>query len=274
MKIENKIGIALMSILFIILGCDIDDFEGIEDEEIAEEEIAEEETWVFLMAGQSNMAGRASIESQDTITNPRVLAIDSTGQVILAQEPIHFDEPTAAGLDCGLSFGKFIASNTPDNVSVLLIPTAIGGSSIRQWIDDETHRDVQLLTNFREKVELGKTLGEIRGVLWHQGESDAFTTGILAYNERLESLFSTFRDFIDNPSVPILIGELGSFSPNDENWQAINAVIRDYSLNDSNSRVISTADLEHRGDSLHFNSAGQRAMGERFAFEVLDMMEN
>ncbi|MEQ8808135.1 MAG: sialate O-acetylesterase, partial [Imperialibacter sp.] len=31
------------------------------------------QTWVFVMAGQSNMAGRGIVEPQDTVTNPRIL---------------------------------------------------------------------------------------------------------------------------------------------------------------------------------------------------------
>lgn len=224
------------------------------------------------MAGQSNMAGRGLIEAQDTITNKQIFAIDELGELILAKEPIHFYQPTLSGLDCGLSFGNVIIKNTPANINVLLIPTAIGGSSIEQWIQDETHRNVKLLSNFKEKVELGKKYGEIKAILWHQGESNANSTGILGYNNNLEILLSTFRNIIDNQSLPILIGELGSFSNNNEHyWQTINSIINEYSNYDIYSRVILTSDLEDKGDKIHFNSSGQRKMGERFAVEYLNL---
>ncbi|HPR02109.1 MAG TPA: sialate O-acetylesterase [Saprospiraceae bacterium] len=36
-------------------------------------------------------------------------------------------------------------------------------------------------------------------------------------------------------------------------------------LSDPNVRVITTADLHPKEDKVHFNSAGQREMGRRFA---------
>src|SRR5690554_1837837 len=131
-----------------------------------------ENTWVFILAGQSNMAGRGLVEPQDTITSERIWSIDRKGELVVAKEPLHFYEPKMAGLDCGLSFGKALLDDIPDNVSVLLIPTAVGGSSISQWLGDSTHRDVQLFSNFLEKVEIAKKEGVIKGILWHQGESD------------------------------------------------------------------------------------------------------
>ena len=47
-------------------------------------------TWVFILAGQSNMAGRGAVEAEDTITHPRINTNDKNGNIILAKEPLHF----------------------------------------------------------------------------------------------------------------------------------------------------------------------------------------
>ncbi len=231
----------------------------------------EPETWIFLMAGQSNMAGRGLIESQDTITNPRILTINSIGKTILAKEPLHFYEPNLAGLDCGLNFGKVLIKHLPKNITILMIPTAVGGSSIKQWINNENHRGVKLLDNFIKKVNIGNNIGTIKGIIWHQGESDANSNGIENYHENLIKLFSKFREIVNKPNLPILVGELGSFSINNDNWQSINEIINSYSEIDNNCKVISTTDLKDKGDKVHFNSEGQRIMGERFAYEILNI---
>ncbi|MEP3582604.1 MAG: sialate O-acetylesterase, partial [Cyclobacteriaceae bacterium] len=44
-------------------------------------------TWVFIMAGQSNMAGRGSLEAQDSLTNKKIITIDSLNNWIPASEP-------------------------------------------------------------------------------------------------------------------------------------------------------------------------------------------
>lgn len=230
------------------------------------------ETWVFIMAGQSNMAGRGQVEPQDTIPNDRLLTINANGELIVAKEPLHFYEPTLTGLDCGVAFGRTLLEKIPKNISILLIPTAVGGSAIQQWLGDSTYRNVKLLSNFKEKVEIGLHYGKIKGILWHQGESNTGNeNSISLHTARISELFKTFRHITKNKNLPILLGELGSYSKNNTNWQLLNVSLRDYVKTDKNSSLIFTQDLKHKGDDIHFNSEGQRKIGERFAIEYLKM---
>ena len=233
--------------------------------EIMPEPGNQQNVWVFILAGQSNMAGRGIVEPQDTVPEKRLLTINKNGQLLIAKEPLHFYEPSLAGLDCGYSFGKTIIKNIPDSISVLLIPAAVGGSSISQWLGDSVHRNVKLLSNFLAKVEIAKQYGTIKGILWHQGESDANEKDIPQYAERLSKLLTTFRSAVDNSKLPVMLGELGSFSKEKKYFSLINKAINNYSLQDKNTAVISTIDLKDKGDSLHFNSRAQRTMGRRFA---------
>ena len=233
--------------------------------------IKKENVWVFIMAGQSNMAGRGIVESEDTVSDKRIFSINKDGQIIIAKEPLHFYEPERTGLDCGLSFAKTLITKIPDSISILIIPTAIGGSSIRQWLGDSVFRNVKLFSNFLSKVEIAKQNGIIKGILWHQGESDANENNIPVHKERLHLLFSKFRTEIGNNALPVLLGELGSFSNNPADFNLINKAIHDYAAEDKNSRVISTKDLKDKGDHLHFDSEGQRTMGKRFANAYLSM---
>lgn len=235
---------------------------------------AKENLWVFILAGQSNMAGRGKVEPSDTIPDPRILSINKNGELILAKEPLHFYEPRMGGLDCGLSFAKALLPAVPDSVSLLILPTAVGGSAIGQWIHDETFRDVPLLSNFKEKAAIGKQYGTIKGILWHQGENDAIKPETIAvHQQQLKKLFKIFRKEVGNRKLPVFLGELGSFSANDENWQKINAQIQKFVANDRHAYLIKTADLNHNGDRIHFDSEGQRRMGERFAQAFIRQMK-
>jgi hypothetical protein len=233
--------------------------------------IKKENVWVFIMAGQSNMAGRGAVEPEDTVPDKRILSINKDGGIIIAKEPLHFYEPERTGLDCGVSFAKALLKKIPDSVSILIIPTAVGGSSISQWLGDSVYRNVKLFSNFLSKLEIAKQNGIIKGILWHQGESDANEKDIPLYKQRLHLLFSKFRSAIGNNELTVLLGELGSFSENPVNFNLINKAIHEYASEDKNSAVISTKDLKDKGDNLHFNSNGQRTMGKRFAKAYLNM---
>lgn len=230
--------------------------------------------WVFVLAGQSNMAGRAEVESQDTLLNERILSINADNQFVFAKEPLHYYEPNRAGLGNGLSFGRTIIKQIPDSISILILPAAVGGSSISQWLDDSNHRGVGLLSNFQNKVEIGKKHGILKAILWHQGESDSNEKSILLYQIRLKKLFKEFRSMSGNNKLPILVGELGSFSENGHKWNLINRAIRDYSSKDSYTEVISTTDLGDKGDKVHFDSDGQRILGQRFANTYLEKFKD
>jgi hypothetical protein len=232
---------------------------------------AKKNVWVFIMAGQSNMAGRGVVEPMDTILNPRILSINSKGELILAKEPLNLYEPDMKGLDCGVLFGRELLNHIPDSVSVLIIPTAVGGSAIDQWIGDSVHRNVNLLTNFRHKVEIAKNFGEIKGLLWHQGESDAKEMLVNTYSKKLKGLFVSFRKIINDNKLPILTGEIGTFAFDDTFQSAINKVIVNNAKKDKYTFLIQTHDFTDKGDRLHFDSRSQRIMGERFAQKYIEI---
>ena len=63
---------------------------------------------LYLLIGQSNMAGRGTIEAQDTITDPKVFMLNKAGNWVPAKSPLHFDK-AIAGTGLGLTFGKIVA---------------------------------------------------------------------------------------------------------------------------------------------------------------------
>jgi hypothetical protein len=229
--------------------------------------------WIFLMAGQSNMAGRGVVEPQDTLSHPRILTINRNNEIISAKEPLHFYEPNLTGLDCGVSFARELIKHQ-NTITILLVPAAVGGSSTQQWLGDSLHRNVKLLSNFNARVGAVKKYGTIKGILWHQGEADTEGTLIPGYEERLQKIFAQLRLYCDNATLPIMIGELGSFSGNQANWDLINQSIHHYVSTDKQAAVVDTHDLKSKDDKIHFNSEGQRIMGERMAKAFLEMLKN
>lgn len=231
--------------------------------------------WIFILAGQSNMAGRGLVEPADTIAHPRILSMDKNNQWTLAKEPLHFYEPTLTGLDCGLSFAQTLLAEIPADISIGILPCAIGGSSVEQWLGDSLYRGVYLFSNLSEKVRLAREAGVIKGILWHQGESNANPRGLPLHEERLTRLFSLFRDVVGNDSLPILVGPLGTYTEPLERqmqWDNLNQILTTFAQNQLHTGIINTSDLTEKGDKVHFDSKSQRTMGERFAREMLRLL--
>ncbi|SOE20180.1 protein of unknown function [Spirosomataceae bacterium TFI 002] len=244
---------------------------------ISQELPDKENLWVYVMAGQSNMAGRGVVEPQDTVTNARIWTINKELGWVLAKEPLHFYEPKMVGLDCGLSFAKELLKSVPANVSIAVIPCAVGGSSVEQWLGDSTHRDVPLMSNFKEKVKFAQEYGLIKGIIWHQGESNANLGSLPTFPSHLLQLFHNFRDISGNIDLPIVMGEIGAFAQpktKAKNWKALNGELKEIAKKEDNTFLITTKDLMHKGDNVHFDSASQRIIGKRYANEFIKIYKN
>ncbi|MBP6623878.1 MAG: sialate O-acetylesterase [Chitinophagaceae bacterium] len=239
------------------------------------EEIYPEQTkdkyWIFLLAGQSNMAGRAAVEAEDWNDNSHILTVNEQGDWIVAQEPLHFYEPAYAGLDCGLSFAQEVILEKPDSFHIVLIPCAVGGTTIEQWLGDSLCRGVKLLSNFKQQVKHAQSLGTIKGVLWHQGENNANQQGVQSYLSNLINLVDTFRNITKVKNLPLFIGTLGSFAKDAETqmyWNKLNEEMLKLVEQRKEVYVIQTAELTDKGDHLHFDSNSQRLLGKKFAHVV------
>ena len=229
---------------------------------------AKEKVWVFIMAGQSNMAGRGIVEPKDTLPHPRIISLNKNNDWVYAKEPLHYYQPKVTGLDCGMSFAKELIQGIDSSCIVALLPCAVGGSSIDYWLNDSVFNGVRLKSNYKEKVDLAQNCGTIKGILWHQGESDAFPDKIQDYEMKLKANFMFLREYAGNSSLPIIIGELGSLevaAKYKDNWDSINQIIEKLASSDSNCYLIETSDLEQKNDSVHFDANSQRILGQRYA---------
>lgn len=228
---------------------------------------SKENFYLFILAGQSNMAGRGFVQPQDTIASTQVLTLNAANEWVYAKEPLHYYEPGRTGLDCGLSFGKELASLYGKKITIGLIPCAIGGSSIEQWLGDSTYRNVPLYSNLLKKARSAAAYGTIKGILWHQGETNANAANYKNYKEKLERFFTRLRNDLDTPALPVYAGQLALFLSRVTNpfADSVNKDLHALSAGMKNMFVINTADLTPKTDSIHFDSRSQRIMGKRFA---------
>jgi hypothetical protein len=229
---------------------------------------------IFLLAGQSNMAGRGAVSGIDRTPHPRVYVLDVSGRWVPAMEPLHFDKPKIAGVGPGFAFARELARRNPE-IRIGLVPAAVGGSSIQAWApgghhektgahpwDDATHR-----------LDIALRSGDLKAVLWHQGESDAKPGQADLYAARLHELIRRFRDYANDPSLPVIVGQLGQF----REWSAERALVNTAHINVPQhfryTRFVPSDGLIHKGDGVHFDAASARELGRRFAEAYLELRE-
>lgn len=228
---------------------------------------------LFLLAGQSNMAGRGRVEEQDRVLRARVLMLDRQLAWVPASDPVHFDK-SVAGVGPARSFGFSVADADP-TATIGLVPTAVGGSPITSWepgaLDPatRTHPYDDAIARARAAMRSGT----LKGILWHQGESDSHEPASALYEGRLRALIERFRSDLGAPELPFIMGQLGKFEKGP--WSAarerVDAAHRAVASQMRNVVFVSSEGLTDRGDTTHFDAASAREFGRRYAKAYLTL---
>jgi len=221
---------------------------------------------VFLLCGQSNMAGRGEIEEQDRRSIERVWSMNKANDWALATDPLHFDKPAIAGVGLGRTFARVLTTVDPE-VKLGLVPCAMGGSALQEWIPG-----APLFENTLKRARSAVATGRISGILWHQGEAEcADQQRAESYLERFTAMAAALRKEVGD--VPIVVGQLGEFLRSETQPFAatVNRQLARVPLEVRRSAFVSSAGLAHRGDELHFDAAGFREFGRRYAHAFLGL---
>ena len=143
---------------------------------------------LFLLIGQSNMAGRGTVTPADQVPDARVWMLDRKGTWTQAVDPMHFDKPVA-GVGLGRTFGLRVADAQPGK-EIGLIPCAVGGSPIDSWKPGEFYKPTNShpWDDAIKRVKAAMPAGTLKGILWHQGESDSNAKSAPTYEAKLHAL--------------------------------------------------------------------------------------
>jgi hypothetical protein len=232
---------------------------------------AKEKFHLYLLIGQSNMAGRGTVDEQSKQADPRILTLTKDRTWVPATDPIHFDK-AAAGVGMGITFAKDMAARDP-SITIGLIPCAVGGSPLSSWERGAENVQVAL-----ERCKVAMKDGTLKGILWHQGETDAGDAELTrTYATRLTKTVADLRKDLGTPDVPFVAGETchamyghGTYPYGEQ----INAALRAMPQTVPNSACATAENLGHKGDAIHFDTAAMREFGHRYAREMLRLQSS
>ena len=259
--------------------------------------------YIFLAFGQSNMVGDAKPEDIDYQgVSPRFLmmpAIDqpaATGNNrggIRKKYKWYRATPPLNRVSAGLSpcdyFGRTMVEKLPSNIKVGIINVAVGGCRIEHFFKEYDPRElarsgwptwfVNCMAEY-DSIQYVRLLdcalraqhvGVIKGILLHQGESNAGDTKWplkvkKVYEDLLQDLHLKAED------VPLLAGEVVHAEQNGKS-QTANRLVDILPQTVPTSHVISSRGCEaNPEDTNHFNAAGYRELGKRYAEVMLKLL--
>lgn len=234
-----------------------------------------EKLHLYLLAGQSNMAGRGEITEADKKIHPNIFMFTKEGQWAHAVAPIHYDKKSA-GVGLAKSFAQILAKEDKE-VAICLIPAACGGSPISTWKPGGFHGQTKShpYDDAIKRAKQAMQVGVLKGILWHQGESDSNPTRAPHYEKALRELIQRFRKDLNAPEVPFIIGQLGQFPsrPWNDARKQINAAHVRIATSTPFVGFVSSHDLTPMKDQIHFNAESLREFGRRYADTYLRVVK-
>ena len=248
---------------------------------------------IFLCIGQSNMEGNARIEQQDLEdVDPRfkmMAAVNDKGRGRKIGRWYTAVPPLCrpnTGLTPADYFGRTMVKYLPEDQKVGIIHVAVAGCKIQCFIPDSLQSYVASEADwlkaiikeydndpYNHLIKLAKKAqkdGVISGILLHQGESN---TGDEAWLGMVKNVYDNIlKDLnLNAENVPLLAGEVvngdrgGTCAAHNEIINRLPEVI-------PTAHVISSSGCTENFDRLHFNAAGYRELGRRYAQEMLKIM--
>ena len=215
---------------------------------------ADEPMHIYLLIGQSNMAGRAQIPEDAAGPIDRCMLLNDQNAWEPATNPLNRHSPIRKGpgmqkLGPGYGFAKKMTEAAP-GATLGLVVNARGGTSIDEW-----HAKSELYRSARKRAREAMKHGTLKGVLWHQGESDMAKPD--DYLAKLQTLVANLRADLNNPNLPFIAGQIAKDG-------AINEQIAKLPETTHGTAFVSSAGLTTT-DGTHFDTNSQILLGERYA---------
>jgi len=214
---------------------------------------------IYLMIGQSNMAGRATVPDNAKAPVDRGFLLNAEDKWEPATNPLNRYSTIRKGLNMQRLSPAYAFATTmleaDKTASIGLVVNAKGGSSISQW-----KKGTRFYNDAIRRVKAAEKTGVLKGIVWHQGESDAANP---KYLEELKQLIADFRKDLGNAKLPFVAGQVKDVKP----------------INDFVARL--PQEVPHTGfasaeglkttDRWHFDTQGQLTLGRRYAAAMLKL---
>lgn len=232
---------------------------------------------IFVIAGQSNAAGRSKNTVYDS-PEPGVHLLRNSGCWDLASHPLnettnaiytgHFENHNP-GHSPYLHFAKQLKKEL--GYPIGLVNCAYGGSPLRWWRPEENGTLFDNMMGMLKENNISP-----RGILWYQGEADAFEKSAETYLERFGGFVGHMRDALGGRQLPVFTVQLNkctmaSDDELDRQWGMLREAQRRAANEIPFVYVVPSADLAVY-DFIHNSSESNLVIGERSARAVLSVL--
>jgi hypothetical protein len=224
---------------------------------------------IFLLLGQSNMVGLGNLNKSIPVHNNNITVFND-GEWQVAKDPLHTDNPNS-GVGLAINFANQVSKQFDTDDSIGLIPLAVASTSLSEWMPYS-----KLYTRIFTVLDDAKVdYNDIAGILWHQGESESkIIQKASSYADRFGFLVKYLRKDLNNPTLPIICGELGAFL--DHRFPLsyiVNEQLHVLENKIGYLGVVKSTNLTSNSDLIHLDSKSLIEFGKRYASQFMIIVD-
>lgn len=227
---------------------------------------------IYLLIGQSNMAGRGELSVHDLDAIEGVWLLNPEGEIEPASNPMNKYSSIRKDIKMqkmspACAFGKTLHKKT--GKKILLIVNARGGSTIEEW--EKGNKGTHFYEEALRRAKASSKYGDLKAIIWHQGESNA--SHPQDYLPKLSAFVTHLRHDLNKPDLPFVAGEIAQWN---EYAKKINPKIQSIPAIINHSAYITSVGAQPLKDfnDPHFSRSGSNLMGWRYAYKILEMVYN
>ena len=219
----------------------------------AETPAVDESRHIYLLIGQSNMAGRAPFTEDEAGVIERCFLLNAEDQWEPATNPLNRYSTIRKGLGMqklnpGYSFAKAMLQKD-QGITLGLVVNAKGGSGSKEWSKGTKSYDDAV-----RRTKAAQKSGKLKGILWHQGESDEKDADYLA---KVKALIADLRKDLGDPLLPFVCGQIKEVPLINDQLMALPVSVP--------FTACASADGLKTMDRWHFDAPSVKLLGERYA---------
>lgn len=225
---------------------------------------------IYLLIGQSNMGGRGPITPEVEGVIPGVWVFRGQDDWVEGQNPMNVYSTIQPGdinkVNPGYGFSFKMRTLRPDN-EIGIVSNARGATGIQSWLPGTTYYNEAV-----QRALQAMEYGTIKGILWHQGEEDTKDpNNIPLYLDRVETLINALRADLGDLTLPFIAGQISRVPVS---YQSFNEMILDFPGILPNTELVTSEGLTNVGDGVHFDTASQITLGERYADKMFPLVSS
>ncbi len=256
--------------------------------------------YIYLCIGQSNMAGGDTYigipEADKSGVDKRFQNYQTCDNSYFPNRGWRRATPPLVRANGSLTpadyFGRTMVEKLPDSIRVGVVIVAVEGCSIvlfdnaqcssyistaPDWMKSAIasynttlikNNPYRSLTYYAKKAQKD---GVIKGILLHQGETDAYSDTWLNNVDKIYK--NILRDLsLEAADVPLIAGQVVDKEQGGQ-CEGANNTINRLPSKIKTAHVVSSKGCTDCGDNLHFSPEGYKLLGQRYATKALEILE-